>query len=169
MKMVRWVIVGVCLLVGLSGGVYVAGAALPRTHVARVEGVIAKSPQEVAAIIRDVRAYPSWRDGLAIERVAAAAGAIEYVEVADGDRVAYRLTEPVRDAEFVTAIVDESLPYGGRWTISLTPEGAGARVRIQENGEVRDPLYRFFSRYVFGHTSSMKAYLNALGATEIAA
>jgi hypothetical protein len=132
--MLRWVLIVGGVLVVLAGGVYAAGAALPRTHVARVEGVVAKSPREVAAIIRDVRAYPSWRSGVAVEQVVETAGAVDYVEVADGDRIASRLTEAPRDERFVAAITDESLPFGGRWTISLTPEGAGARVRVHEEG-----------------------------------
>jgi hypothetical protein len=39
-------------------------------------------------------------------------------------------------------------------------------VHIREDGVVRDVLYRFFARYVFGYTSTMEAYLNNLAAAE---
>ncbi len=66
--------------------------------------------------------------------------------------------------DYVAAITDDTLPFGGRWTFDLSPEGAGTRVRIVEDGEVRDPLYRFFARFVFGQTGSMIAWLDALEA-----
>jgi hypothetical protein len=87
------------------------------------------------------------------------------VEIADGDRIAYRRTEPEADRLFVSEIADETLPFGGQWSITLTPDGAGTRVSIEENGHVRDPLYRFFSALVFGHTSSMELYLDKLAAS----
>jgi hypothetical protein len=36
-------------------------------------------------------------------------------------------------------------------------------VRITEDGEVYNPIFRFMSRFVFGHTHTMDAYLRALG------
>jgi hypothetical protein len=36
-------------------------------------------------------------------------------------------------------------------------------VRITENGEVYNPLFRFVSRYVIGHNRTIDAYLRALG------
>ena len=102
-----------------------------------------------------------------MEDVAEDPDAITYIEVAEEDRIAYRLTEPARDSQFVATMTDPRLPFGGHWAITLTPEGAGTRVRIQEDGEVRDPIYRFFARFVFGYTSSMKNYLEGLGASDI--
>jgi hypothetical protein len=112
-----------------------------------------------------VEVYGAWRSGVVVEDIARSEGATTYVEIADGDRIAYRLTEPERDTRFVATIIDDTLPFGGAWTITLAPEGAATRVRIREDGDVRDPLYRFFARYVFGHTSSMEAYLDSLAAT----
>jgi hypothetical protein len=63
----------------------------------------------------------------------------------------------------VARIADDKLPYGGTWTweIEETPEGSA--VRITENGEIYNPLFRFAARYVFGYSSTMEAYLRALG------
>jgi hypothetical protein len=35
-------------------------------------------------------------------------------------------------------------------------------VKITEKGEVSNVLFRFMSRYVFGHTSTIDSYLTAL-------
>lgn len=163
--MMRVIFIVVGALVALVAAIYGLGMSTPRTHVAEVEGIVSRPPAEVAAAIRAVETYSTWRSGVVVEKIARTQGAVTYIEVADGDRIAYRLSEPERDARFVTMITDESLPFGGAWTISLAPEGAFTRVRIREVGEVRDPLYRFFARYVFGHASSMKTYLKHLGAT----
>lgn len=37
----------------------------------------------------------------------------------------------------------------------LVPDGAGTRVTITENGEVYNPLFRFVSRFLMGHTSTI--------------
>jgi hypothetical protein len=56
------------------------------------------------------------------------------------------------------------LPFGGRWEFDITPAGADAsRVTITERGWVSNPIFRFVSRYVMGHTASLEAYLRALG------
>ncbi|MBY0423605.1 MAG: SRPBCC family protein, partial [Parvularculaceae bacterium] len=126
-----------------------------------------KPAAEIAAIIRDVEGYPRWR-GVVVEDVVVEADAVTYVEISEGDRIAFRLTEPIRDGQFVATMTDPALPFGGRWTITLTPDDSATRVRIEEDGEIRDPLYRFFAHFVFGYTSSMKSYLKNLGASEIA-
>ena len=36
-------------------------------------------------------------------------------------------------------------------------------VRITEDGEVYNPIFRFVSRFVFGQTRMLDAYLRALG------
>lgn len=165
--MIKWALIVIGVLVALGVCIYGIGISLPRTHVARMEGVVAKTPAEIAAVIRDVRSYPNWRHGVVVQDVTEGADAITYVELAEEDRIAYRLTEPVRDGQFVTTMTDESLPFGGSWTITLSPEDNGTRVRIQEDGDVRDPIYRFFAHFVFGYTSSMKNYLENLGATDV--
>ena len=44
----------------------------------------------------------------------------------------------------------------------LAAENGGTRVTIREDGEVSNVLFRFMSRYVFGHTATMDSYLTAL-------
>ena len=95
----------------------------------------------------------------AIEIVGRSERALRYVERQGGDSILFELVEEAPGARFRSTIADPDLPFGGAWTIALAPEGAGTRVRIEENGEVRDPAYRFFSALVFGHDGTMKAYL----------
>ena len=78
------------------------------------------------------------------------------------------MTMAVENAEpprrMATRIVDENLPFGGRWEYEIAPDGADAsRVTITERGWVSNPIFRFVSRFVMGHTSTLNAYLRALG------
>jgi len=162
--MLKWVLGIVGAIIALVAIVYGVGASLPQDHVAHVERVIPQPIDAVAARIRDVRAYPEWRN-VELADVAESDGAITYVEIADGDRIAYRRTEPEPGRVFVSVITNETLPFGGQWTFTLTTEGANTRVAIEEAGVVRDPLYRFFSHFIFGQTSTMEQYLDFLASS----
>jgi hypothetical protein len=62
----------------------------------------------------------------------------------------------------VTAIDDASLPFGGTWTWELSPEGQGTRLTVTERGHVDPPLFRFLSRFVFGHDATLRRVLSDL-------
>jgi hypothetical protein len=51
----------------------------------------------------------------------------------------------------------------GTWTFEFVPEGDGTRLTITERGEVYNPIFRFMSRFVFGHTATMDAFVENLG------
>jgi hypothetical protein len=62
----------------------------------------------------------------------------------------------------VTRIVGEKLPFGGTWTYRIAPAPGGSELTIMEDGEVYNPLFRFMSRFVFGHYATMDAFLKNL-------
>ena len=41
-------------------------------------------------------------------------------------------------------------------------ENGGTQVKITEEGDVSNVLFRFMSRYVFGHTATIDSYLAAI-------
>lgn len=59
----------------------------------------------------------------------------------------------------VSRIADVSLPFGGQWTYEVEPAGSGTKLRITEDGEVYNPVFRFMSRFVFGHHGSIDRFL----------
>jgi hypothetical protein len=59
-------------------------------------------------------------------------------------------------------IADKDLPYGGQWTYELEPQGLQTALRITEDGEIYNPVFRFVSRFVMGHTATIDNYLRAL-------
>ena len=157
----KWIAGIVAVPAGLAAIAYGVGALLPRHHVASAEAVVAAVPAAVAALVRDVEAQPRWRSAVeAIEVIERRpGGGLRYVERSGQDAITFDFAEERRDALFRCSIADPALPFGGSWTIALAAEGGGTRVSIEERGEVRDPLYRFFARFVFGHEATMRTYL----------
>lgn len=159
----KWVLGIAALPLGAAAIVYGVGAMLPRDHVAVMERIVPVDPGSVAAMVRDVENYPRWRNGL--ERVALSSRGAEgarFVEHSGGDAITFLLVEEARDARFRSTITDPNLPFGGYWTIALEPANRGTRVRIEEHGFVSSPVYRFFARFLFGHDSTMRTWLDDL-------
>ena len=158
--MLIWLGIGVGVLVGLGLIIYAIGAMLPRAHVARAEALIPAPPARVAAMIRAVEEQPRWRKGVtAIEIVERRADGLRYIERQGRDAILFDFAETVPDARFAGTIADPKLPFGGSWTWDLVPQGEGTLVRIEEDGEVRSPVFRFFAKFVFGHEATMRRYL----------
>lgn len=147
------------VLVALVLGVVLVGLALPRTHVATAEAEIAAPPERVAALVRGLDDQPRWRSGVkAVEVVSRGPEGVRYRERSD-DVIAYLFREETPGRVFRSTITDETLPFGGTWTITLEPRGAGTRAAIREDGEVRNPVFRFMAKFVFGHEATMRTYL----------
>jgi glutamate/tyrosine decarboxylase-like PLP-dependent enzyme len=80
-----------------------------------------------------------------------------------GETVLYELQGSRPPLAIERRIATEHLPYGGKWSFTLEPVDGGTKVRITEDGEVYNPIFRFVSRFVMGHTAMLDAYLKALG------
>jgi uncharacterized protein YndB with AHSA1/START domain len=150
-------------LIGMALLVCLVGALLPRDHVAAAERVVAAPPERVAAMIREVEAYPRWRRGVTrVELLERGAASLRFTEHGKDGPMAFQLAEEVPGARFRSTIADPDLPFGGYWEIALAPDGMGTRVRIEEHGFVSNIVFRFLSTLVFGHEATMKAWLEDL-------
>lgn len=155
-----WLPIAAGVLAGLAGAMAVVGLVLPRHHLARGSAIVAAPPGQVAAMVREVERQPEWRRAVTAVEVQAREGTrTDYVEISGSDRIRFILVEEARDTRFVSTIVDDTLPFGGSWTILLASDGGGTKVTIEERGEVRNPLFRFLAAFVFGHEATLKAYL----------
>jgi uncharacterized protein YndB with AHSA1/START domain len=160
-----WIGIAAVVLVLLVAGVVAVGWMLPQEHTASRSLVLQQPPEAVWAVITGVEQAPEWRRDLTraemLEptgterrwRETGKSGALTFTEEA---------AEPPR--RWVTRIDDPSLPFGGRWVFELGAESGGTRLRITENGEVYNPVFRFMSRFVFGHHATLEAYLRDLAA-----
>lgn len=159
MRVLLYVVGGVVLLGIIVTGV---GYALPQEHVASVTGQIQHPPAAVFARITEVARYPEWRPDVKKVEVISTTP-LTWREHSGGDRITYQLVEQIQPERIVTRIADPLLPFGGTWTYELRPDGTGTRVTITERGEVYNPVFRFMSRFIFGHTSTMERVLERLG------
>jgi uncharacterized membrane protein len=154
----------VAVVFALIIAMLVIGAVLPKAHVASRQIMLHRSPDEVYQTVRDFSAAPSWRPDLErVEMIATADNHVRFREHGEQGAITYDLVEDRPGERIVTRIADQDLGYSGVWTYTFTKEAAGARVQITEAGEVSNILFRFLSRFVFGHTGTMEKYLTALG------
>lgn len=156
----KWAIALAALPVAAAAMVILVGLALPREHGAVAETVVAAPPERVAALVREVEAQPSWRSGVTSVEVLERRGhRLRYIERSGSDAITFDFLEEAAGERFRSTIADPDLPFGGFWIVTVAPEGEGARVRIEEQGHVGNPIYRFFAALVFGHDRTMKNYL----------
>ena len=139
------------------------GFALPVKHRAEGQAHYRQSPGEVYAVITDVKSFPLWRPSVkTVELLPDSAGKKRFREEGSDGAILYEVEQAVPNQRLVTRIADPSLPFGGSWTYELTPDSNGTTVRITEDGEVYNPIFRFVSRFVMGHTSTIERYLGDL-------
>ena len=157
---VAGIIIAFVLLVSL---VALVGSQLPPDHVASRSIFLRRSPEDVYAVVRDFGSAPKWRSDVTQVNVETQPnGSVYFREVGSNDTVNYELVEDLPARLMVTKIRDTDLGYSGQWTYTLAAENGGTRLTIREDGVVSNVLFRFMSRYVFGHTATIDAYLAAL-------
>jgi polyketide cyclase/dehydrase/lipid transport protein len=155
------ILIVVAVLVLLAVAVVIAGYALPVGHVASRQAVVKRSPEVVFDAVADVARYPDWRPDVSTVDVLSPEPLRWREHGANGD-ITYRRGDESRPSRLVAQIDDPSLPFGGSWSYDLAPHPSGTLLTITEHGEVYNPLFRVMSRYVFGDTATIDAYLAAL-------
>ena len=163
MKWTTIALIVVLTLVAVAALAALVGSQLPRDHVASRQATFPVPPDVVWASITNVEAFPSWRsDVKKIERLPDREGRPVWIEDGSSGRItlATERMEPPR--LLVLRIADPDLPFGGTWTYEISPDPAGSRLTITENGEVYNPLFRFMARFIFGYEGTIAAYMAAL-------
>ena len=164
----KYAAVVVGALVALVVVVLVIGWMLPVQHRAVREATYRATPGRLFALIGDVEAYPRWRSRLQrVETLPDEDGHRVFREIGSDGQITYRVDEMVPERRLVTRIADPSLPFGGRWTYDLTPssDSTSTALRITEDGEVYNPVFRFVSRFVIGQHATIDRYLLDVGKT----
>ncbi len=136
-----WIVLGT--LAAIVAIVVIIGALLPVKHVASRRARLNQPPERVWKAMSPGTSQAQFRQ----------------------EDVNYEVTESVPNRKLVTRIADKNLPYGGSWTYEITPDGGGSILRITENGEVYNIVFRFVSRFIMGHTATIDAGLKELGKT----
>lgn len=152
------------VVVALVLVVLLIGAALPRQHAASRHVILHRPSGEVYETVRNFAAAPRWRPDLErVEMISTDDHQVRFREHGKQGAVTYDLIEDRPNEKIVTRIADQDLGYSGSWTYTFQAISDGTRVEITEAGDVSNILFRFVSRFVFGHTGTIEKYLVALG------
>jgi len=153
------VFAGVVLLV-IS--VIVIGSSLPKRHIVSRTASYRATPEHLFSLIVGPQ---NWRpDVLRCEAFPSVDGRELMRETTrNGETITYELLDRMPPRSVKRRIDTENLPYSGTWTYSLQASDGMTIVQITEDGQVYNPVFRFVSRFILGHTRTMDAYLRALG------
>jgi hypothetical protein len=152
-------------LVALVFLVFLVGSFLPAGHSVTVTREVGATPDEVWSVITGVEEYSAWRPGVVrAERLEAIGGWPAWREEGPDGTLTFAVAGVEPGRMLVTEIVDEGLPFGGRWTYTLEPTPKGTSVTITEDGIVHNPIYRIVSRFFMAHETTADTYLEALAA-----
>lgn len=161
----RWALIAGAVLVGVILVIVIVGALLPRDHVATMSARIAATPDAVWETITTPAQFPSWRaDVTSVDLLPPTPTGPSWREHSRNGAITMvvALAEPPH--RLIGRIADKNLPYGGEWEYRVEPDGsAGSVVTITERGSVYNPVFRFVSRFIMGHTATIDGYLRALG------
>jgi len=161
----KWALVTVGVIAGVIAAVAIIGAMLPRDHVATLSARVAAPPSAVWSTLTEPAAFTTWRrDLVKVEVLPPTDIGPSWREHSRNGAITYVVDDFEPPRRLVTRIADAGLPYGGKWIFEIAPEGESAsRVTITEAGFVYNPIFRFVSRFIMGHTASIDGYLRALG------
>jgi hypothetical protein len=168
MRGIRAVIfVCVALLVLIVLVVVTIGAFLPQQHISTCAARFHQTPDAIWEAITDYGRFPAWRkDVVRVEPLPEVNGKPAWREFdGHGGSIPYQVMVMVSPRALVTRISDPKLPFGGTWTYEISsPADGGSLLRITEDGEIYNPIFRFVSRFVLGYSRTQEQYLQALGA-----
>jgi uncharacterized protein YndB with AHSA1/START domain len=161
----KWILIAVGVLVVGVLVIVVIGALLPRDHVVAMSARIAATPDRVWSALTNPAEFPSWRhDVKSVDMLAPTAHGPSWREHSTQGAITFVVDAAEPPKRLVARIADENLPFGGSWEYVVEPDGpSSSRVTIVERGAVYNPLFRFVSRFIMGHTATIDAYLRALG------
>lgn len=161
----KWVLLIAGIIVALIVAVAGIGATLPKKHKATRAARFHQPPEAVWQAITDIGAFPAWRtDVKSVERLPDRDGRPAWRETdKHGQILTLEAIEFAPPQRLVSRIADPNLPFGGAWTYLIAPADGGSTLRITEDGEIYNPIFRFMARFVFGYQGTMDAYLKALG------
>jgi len=137
---------------------------LPEEHHASRTLHTKQSPQVIWDTINDHANEPRWRSDVGnVVSLGERNGKPVWQEnYKDGNKVTLITTESKPPVRMVPELTDLEGPFSGRWEIDIVPTVVVSEVKTTEIGKVSNPLFRFVSKYIIGHTTSMERYLKGL-------
>jgi|SRR5579883_2345662 len=160
MKWLLWIFGGLSGVVGAASAI---GAMLPVKHHATRRARFRASPDALYAVLAGP---PDWRTGVKSFGVLPEEDGRRrwWEQDSHGKNMTFELLEARPGERLAVRIAQPGLPFGGMWTFELQPAADGTALRISEDGEVYNVLFRFMARYIFGYYATIEMYLHDLGA-----
>ncbi len=159
----KWLWVTLGAIAGILAIVAGIGAMLPENHTVTRSSRFEQTPQ----VLWDaITGPPTWRPEVkSFENLPPRGGHRTWNETdTHGNAVTYEATEETAPVRLVTRIADPGLPYSGVWIHEIAIDHDGCVLQITEDGQVHNPVFRFMSRFVFGYTATIDAFLKDLHA-----
>jgi uncharacterized protein YndB with AHSA1/START domain len=168
MRRIRAIIFVLVALLALIVLVVVSiGAFLPSQHISTRAARFLQPPTAIWQAITDYEKFPAWRkDVVKVEALPDLNGKPVWREFdRHGGSIPFQVLVMVPPRALVTRIADPKLPFGGTWTYEISSQADGSSLlRITEDGETYNPIFRFAARFVLGYSRTQEQYLRALGA-----
>lgn len=159
----KWIVITVVVFGAVVAVVALIGSRLPQSHRASVEQTLTAAPEAVWRTITDIDAFPSWREGLKrVQRLPDRDGLPVWVEEGRSGKMTLAVERLEAPRLLIGRIADPGLPFGGTWTYEIAPASSGSRLRITEDGEIYNPVFRFMARYIFGYEGTIRSYMTSL-------
>jgi len=156
----KWYLIIPGILVCLVLIILIIGYLLPVKHTASVQVSVSASAAAIWARLADFKDYPTWRKDVKSVKVLSP---VEWVETNErGDSLPLKIVAREPENRLVTEIQGHNLPFGGGWEFRLVENGGSTTLTITENGEVYNPVFRFVSRFIIGHSSNLRKYAGFL-------
>jgi hypothetical protein len=158
----KWILLVLGIIAGAILLVALIGAMLPTRHHGTRRARYRAAPDAVYAVLAGA---PDWRTGVKTFGSLPDEGGHKrwWEEDSHGQKVTYELVEDSPPRQLAVRIADRGLPFGGTWTFAIKPDGGGSELRITEDGEIYNVIFRFMARFIFGYTGSIETYLKDLG------
>ena len=137
----KWLLRVAAFVIAFLVALALVGYSLPVQHVASGSAEFRRPPEQVFALVSDLKDYGSWWP--------------------EGTETRVAIVESVPPSRVVTKIDEPDAPFGGTWTMEIVPTPGGARLTITERGEVYNPVFRALARFVFGYDGTIKSCLQA--------
>ena len=149
------VIFAIVLVVG-------TGYLLPKHHVATRAAVYRATPDQLYAYIAGPQ---NWRPEVLHSELDNGPNGQRILREStrDGNEMVYEISACDFPKSLTRRIIGKNLPFDGSWTYTLQPSSSGTTVRITEDANIYNPVFRFMSRFILGYTGTMEKYLRALG------
>lgn len=140
------------------------GAVLPKGHSVTRVLELTRPPQEVWDVLVDVEGQTRWRTDITAVRRKPGTSRETWIETGPNGEMPLETTEAQAPRRLVRTIADPALPFGGAWTYVLEPAGTGTQLRITEDGEVYNPVFRFVSYFFLDQAATIERVMRALAA-----